>query len=183
MEAAVTMDGDAKVKGFYGRTSELEGLRRCWESVATKKEGPAIRILLAESGFGKARLAQAVYQQLAADPAWNPPDSGYWPDAFGGEHASRRVNPVPNSSVPKGPPQFLWLGVRWEQDVRSISPLPELLEAFRAHAETACLLAWRRLHELPIGVHGVCAGLPEGGGYGLSAGGALVRSGVRHACG
>ena len=44
--------------------------------------GIGMAVVVAESGIGKSRLVQALYQQLTIDPAWDPPEVNYWPDAF-----------------------------------------------------------------------------------------------------
>jgi hypothetical protein len=99
-------------------------------------------IVVAESGFGKSRLVQALYQQLTVDPVWDPPEVNYWPDSFQELAQQLRVNPDLAGHDPKGPPRFLWLGMRWQQpDVRNVEErrcqLPEARSALQAHVETA----------------------------------------------
>ena len=135
--------------GFYGRTEELAWLRGLWDActacdAATGRYagGPRMAVVVAESGVGKSRLVQALYQQLTVDHAWDPPDVNYWPDAFQSPGDSLRVNPDPQGHEPKAPPRFLWLGLRWQPtDVRNVEErtcrLPEARDALRAHVAIA----------------------------------------------
>jgi len=132
-----------EIHGFFGRENELLWLRTLWDEVTRRdKEGrftgsPRIGILLGESGYGKTRLVQALYQWLASDRYWDPPEWNYWPDDFGNEGDTLRVNPNLEGHEPKGPPRFLWLGVRWhnpgERNVKEGSDLQELLETLDIH--------------------------------------------------
>ena len=77
------------IPGFYGRTDELAWLRGLWDACTARDPvtgrftgGPRAAFVIAESGIGKSRLVQALYQQLTIDPAWDPPEVNYWPDAF-----------------------------------------------------------------------------------------------------
>jgi hypothetical protein len=47
--------------------------------------------VVAESGIGKSRLVQALYQQLTIDSAWDPPEVNYWPDTFNDQGVQLRV--------------------------------------------------------------------------------------------
>ena len=67
------------VSGFYGREEELGWLRGLWDQTTgggpnQPPGGPRMAVILAESGLGKSRLVQALYQQLTTDPQWDPPD-------------------------------------------------------------------------------------------------------------
>jgi exonuclease VII small subunit len=99
-----------------------------------------VALILAESGIGKSRLVQALYQQLTVDGAWDPPEVDYWPDAFNDQGMQLRVTPDMTGHVAKGPPRFAWLGARWQpSDVRNVSDrrtvLPELRHSMATHAE------------------------------------------------
>ena len=74
----------ATIPGFFGREAELAWLLRLWNDTAIRDEkgaraGPRMAILIAETGLGKSRLVQALYQLLTNDPFWNPSDKSYWP--------------------------------------------------------------------------------------------------------
>ena len=137
------------IPGFHGRAEELAWLRGLWDACTTRDAstgrytgGPRMAVVVAESGIGKSRLVQALYQQLTIDSAWDPPEVNYWPDAFQTPGDSMRVNPDPHGHEPKGPPRFLWLGLRWQtRDVRNIEErtcrLPEARDALRAHVAIA----------------------------------------------
>ena len=112
-------------KGFVGREKELKWLRSRFDACAkrdptTKKlisGGPQLAVIVAESGLGKSRLVQALYQELTTDPAWDPPEVNYWPDTFdvpsGTANSHILVNPDMHGHKPAGSPRFLWLGTRW----------------------------------------------------------------------
>jgi tetratricopeptide (TPR) repeat protein len=133
--------------GFHGRSEELAWLRGLWEACTQRDPatarfcgGPRAAFILAESGIGKSRLVQALYQQLTTDPAWDPPELNYWPDAFNDQGMQLRVTPDMTGHVAKGPPRFAWLGARWQPtDVRNVSDrrtvLPELRHSIVTHAE------------------------------------------------
>ena len=135
------------VSGFYGRNEELGWLRSLWDQATgggpkQVPGGPRIAVIIAESGLGKSRLVQALYQQLTTDPQWDPPEINYWPDAFDSLHNQLRVNPDLKNYKPQGPPRFLWLGMRWQPpgernfEERTCA-LPEARHALQAHVETA----------------------------------------------
>ena len=118
------------IPGFHGRDEELAWLYGLFEE-SVRSRAPNFAVVVAESGLGKSRLVQALYQKLAADPEWDPGD--FWPDAFGDDEGrSLRVNPAFDADhKPKAPPKFLWLGMRWEDpqgrnraDV--LCPLPDV---------------------------------------------------------
>ena len=69
---------------FFGREKELATLRQLWDQATAKdaNSGPRMAMILAETGYGKTRLIQALYQQLTNDPLWDPAEVSYWPDAF-----------------------------------------------------------------------------------------------------
>ena len=133
--------------GFHGRTEELAWLRGLWDACTARDPstgrfvgGPRAAFIIAESGIGKSRLVQALYQQLTTDPAWDPPEVDYWPDAFNDQGVKLGVVPDMSDHVAKGPPQFAWLGARWKPtDERNVSDrrsvLPELRQSIMVHAE------------------------------------------------
>lgn len=109
---------------------------------ASSGSGPVLAVIVADSGLGKSRLVQALYQRLAGDERWDPQEIDYWPDTFQGAGKSLFVNPELLGHVPKGPPRFLWLGVRWQEPQarnveERICPLPDLRDKLLAHVETA----------------------------------------------
>jgi predicted ATPase len=69
--------GSSDIKGFYGREKELAWLRGLFEEVADvdhktgkSKHWPKLAVIVAETGIGKSRLVQALYQQLTIDEKW-----------------------------------------------------------------------------------------------------------------
>ena len=127
---------------FFGREKELATLRQLWDQATTKDAnvGPRMAIIIAETGYGKTRLIQALYQQLTNDPLWDPTEVNYWPDAFQELSNQLRVNPDMTKHSPKGPPRFLWAGMRWSPpeernlEERTCS-LPEIRDVLRIHVE------------------------------------------------
>ncbi len=127
---------------FFGRENELATLRKLWDQVTAKdaNSGPRMAMILAETGYGKTRLIQALYQQLTNDPLWDPAEINYWPDAFQEVSNQLRVNPDMTKHSPKGPPRFLWAGMRWSPpeernlEERTCS-LPEIRDVLRIHVE------------------------------------------------
>jgi tetratricopeptide (TPR) repeat protein len=130
---------------FFGREKELATLRQLWDQVTAKDAnsaygGPRMAMILAETGYGKTRLIQALYQQLTNDPLWDPAEVNYWPDAFQEVSNQLRVNPDMTKHSPKGPPRFLWAGMRWyppeerNLEERTCS-LPEIRDVLRTHVE------------------------------------------------
>ena len=110
MDAAPNSPG---IPGFHGRDEELAWLYQLFED-SKRSRAPNFAVVVGDSGLGKSRLVQALYQKLAASSEWDPDD--FWPDAFGNDEVrSLRVNPdFGGGHEAKGPPKFLWLGVRWE---------------------------------------------------------------------
>ena len=103
-------------QGFFGREDELASLMSLFKAAATRGPdgrygGPRMAFVLAESGVGKSRLVQELYIRLTEDPAWDPPETDYWPPAFGDGGVNLAVIPSMKGHVPKGPPRFAWLGV------------------------------------------------------------------------
>lgn len=97
---------------FVGREHELRELLSAWEQVATG-QGPRTVVVLAESGLGKTRLAQALYEAIAADGAANlEGERGYWPTVLGRDGNNLRVNPPLEACAPAAPMPFLWWGLR-----------------------------------------------------------------------
>ena len=130
---------------FFGRKEELATLRQLWDQATTTDAngaygGPRMAMILAETGYGKTRLIQALYQQLTKDPLWDPAEVNYWPDAFQEVSNQLRVNPDMAKHSPKGPPMFLWAGMRWSPpeernlEERTCS-LPEIRDVLRTHVE------------------------------------------------
>jgi exonuclease VII small subunit len=127
---------------FFGREKELSTLRQLWDQATAKdsNSGPRMAMILAETGYGKTRLIQALYQQLTNDPLWDPAEVNYWPDAFQEVSNQLRVNPDMTKHSPKGPPRFLWAGMRWSPpeernlEERTCS-LPEIRDVLRTHVE------------------------------------------------
>ena len=127
---------------FFGRENELATLRQLWDQTTAKdaNSGPRMAMILAETGYGKTRLIQALYQQLTNDPLWDPAEVNYWPDAFQEVSNQLRVNPDMAKHSPKGPPRFLWAGMRWSPpeernlEERTCS-LPEIRDVLRIHVE------------------------------------------------
>ena len=132
---------------FFGRKTELKSLRGLWDEATTQEPngaygGPRMAIILAETGYGKTRLIQALYQQLSSDSLWDPAEVNYWPDAFQEMSNQLRVNPDMSKHSPQGPPRFLWAGMRWSPpeernlEERTCS-LPEIRDVLRTHVEIA----------------------------------------------
>ena len=122
---------------FFGREKELAFLRQLWDQATSKDAngGPRMAMILAETGYGKTRLIQALYQQLTNDPLWDPAEVNYWPDAFQEVSNQLRVNPDMTKHSPKGPPRFLWAGMRWSSPEEKTCPLPEIRDVLRTHVE------------------------------------------------
>jgi tetratricopeptide (TPR) repeat protein len=133
---------------LHGRTEELARLRALWDAATARDSsgrfvgGPRMAVVVAETGYGKTRLVQALYQQLTTDPAWDPDEINYWPDAFQAPGEQLRVNPDPEGHEPKGPPQFMWLGMRWQPtEERNVEErtcaIPAARDALQAHVRIA----------------------------------------------
>src|SRR2546422_5266587 len=144
------------VPSFQGREAELAWLRRLWDEAATRAEtggfaGPRLAMLIAETGLGKSRLVQELYQVLTSDPLWNPPGKNYWPRTLVSTTGQIRENPEMNDHV-EGPPRFLWLGARWQPiDNRNVEErrcvIPALRDSLYAHVSIAQRhrTTWQRL--------------------------------------
>ena len=132
-------------QGFFGRRDEIEALLTTFREAGTRRadggfDGPRMTFVVAESGVGKSRLVQELYIRLTEDPAWDPPETDYWPPAFGDGGVNLAVIPSMKDHVPKGPPRFAWLGARWQSpDERNAlerrSVLPDLRSSVTVHAE------------------------------------------------
>ena len=144
---------------FFGRKQELAWLRGLWNDCTARDKagaftnGPRMAFIIAETGIGKSRLVQALYQQLTTDEHWDPNHINYWPDAFQAPGEQIRVNPNHDEHIPKGPPQFLWLGMRWHSsETRNVEErtcaIPSARESLRAHVAIADRhrSAWEHLH-------------------------------------
>lgn len=138
-----------RVPPFAGREAELSWLRGLWdEATAPGDFAPRMAVLVAETGFGKSRIVQEFYRQLAADPAWN---DGYWPDAFADGSNAAQVNPDLAGHRPDAPPRFLWLATRWiDVDARNAearrTAVADLRSRLALHVRMAVQSAsiWRR---------------------------------------
>jgi len=116
-----------EIPGFFGRESELSWLRGLWDGCTARDAqtgrfagGPRMGVILAESGIGKSRLVQALYQQLTRDPVWDPPEVDYWPDAFNDQGMQLRVVPDMRGHVSNG---TIGMGEDWCDDQRSVMPV------------------------------------------------------------
>ncbi len=144
---------------FFGRKQELAWLRGLWNDCTARDKagafsnGPRMAFIIAETGIGKSRLVQALYQQLTTDEQWDPDHINYWPDAFQLAGEQIRVNPDHKDHIPKGPPRFLWLGMRWHSsETRNVEErtcaIPSVRDSLRAHVTIADRhrSAWEQLH-------------------------------------
>ena len=132
-------------------------------------------VVTAETGYGKSRLVQELYLRLSSDAQWDPAESNYWPDAFRGAGEQLRTNPDMSGIEPKGPPRFMWLGVRWQPpDVRNadLRPvLPDLKSELSIHLRIVerHREGWERVLEArrkALGVKGLKQGALEAFGAG-----------------
>jgi tetratricopeptide (TPR) repeat protein len=92
---------------LLGRDAELARLSAAWDAVLAGG-GPRTAVLLAESGLGKTRLAQAFYERLVAIAG----DGGYWPADLGQDGQNLLVHPREGEHDPTHALPFLWWGVR-----------------------------------------------------------------------
>lgn len=94
---------------FLGREAELQQLRRAWQRACSGQ--PQVQVVLADSGYGKTKLVQALYSHLSTheDPAH------YWPDTLLSSGQSLRVMPDMGPSGPAAGVEmpWFWWGVRW----------------------------------------------------------------------
>lgn len=103
-------------KGFVGpqRQDLLESLATTWRRVVDHGESHLV-VLLGETGFGKTRIVQEFYRQVAAEQ----PVPGFWPPDLrrGSAHGQRALRESRKRVAPPelDPPQgasasYLWLG-------------------------------------------------------------------------
>ncbi len=122
---------------FYGRDAEHAFLLDSFRSCVTSGS-PRLVTVVAETGVGKSRLVQHLYNTITKDEQFDPGASNYWPDAFQTPVMQLRVTPDMHTHTPAGPPRFWWLGVRWsnpqERNVLQSSVLPELQKQLTLHA-------------------------------------------------
>ena len=146
------MSESNKKPSFRGRETELQELRD-WFNYAAEQRKPVLGVIVADSGLGKTRLVQKLYEQLSADL---DPDS-YWPDAFEDSDKSEdsgenlEVNPKLKEHEPKGAPEFIWLGIRFRNPSDrnySFEPLlPNLREHTRRHRVVSDILKYPKIGE------------------------------------
>lgn len=92
---------------LLGREKELAMLEEAWKEALQGK--PQMRVVVADSGYGKTRLVQALYSRLSTD--YDLFD--YWPPHLLADQNSLRVMPA-LESVPGRPDMpWFWWGVRW----------------------------------------------------------------------
>ena len=95
---------------FVGREDDLKILRDAYEEAQSGM--PRVVALVAESGFGKTRLAQEFYNWLSTNHD-GVGGAGYWPDFLLREEDNLRVNPDLDECGGDGHPMpFLWWGLR-----------------------------------------------------------------------
>lgn len=96
--------------GFVGREADLQVLDKAYAEAS--KGQVRLVALLAESGFGKTRLAWEFYSRLSSRN-YGPESMGYWPDQLLKHENNLRVNPDPESCGLTGQDMpFLWWGLR-----------------------------------------------------------------------
>jgi len=127
---------------FFGREAELAKIQKQWEDIVagnTSDESFSnLLVITGSTGEGKTRLVQRFYETLANDSKWNPADNAYWPKAFQKDDRYLRANPDLADHEPKGPPRFIWLGMRWQNpEARNLEerlcPIPEIRKELRLH--------------------------------------------------
>jgi tetratricopeptide (TPR) repeat protein len=92
---------------FLGREEELKWLHEAWKLARSGK--PQMRILIAESGYGKTKVAQAFYNLLATEyDAEN-----YWPDNLLQVGQDLRVMPDMREIRSGVPMPWFWWGLRF----------------------------------------------------------------------
>lgn len=95
---------------FVGREPELERLQLAWN--AAKAGTPQIVALVAESGFGKTRLAQELFNWLSVTED-EKGDAGYWPDRLLRVADNLQLNSNLADCPKDGRPMpFFWWGLR-----------------------------------------------------------------------
>lgn len=138
---------------FFGRKQELDQIKKIWDQITKEKSECAnILVITGSTGEGKTRLIQRFYELLANDQEWNPHNHAYWPIQFQKDEGILRVNPELENHEPKGPPRFIWLGLRWQPlDARNVEerhcPIPEARKVLRMHNDQIKnhQTAWRKL--------------------------------------
>lgn len=98
-------------RSFVGRDTDLKVMQNAWDEACGGS--PRVVAIVAESGFGKTRLAQEFYNWLSTAHD-RVGAAGYWPDRLLREEDNLRVNPDPadcggeeDTAMP-----FLWWGLR-----------------------------------------------------------------------
>ena len=120
---------------FFGRREELGALLTAWKQAKTGK--PQVVTLIADTGVGKTRLVQALYEHLVAQQAQQADAADYWPPDLG-IGRQRVVNPsldrfgefeLKASQIP-----WLWWGMYWTDDPNDVTNgLNETCDYLRAH--------------------------------------------------
>ena len=82
---------------FVGREAEIALLQQRWKA-STTGLGTNVITLVGETGVGKSRIVQQLYQHLSTDPTWDP--HHFWPDAFQTHATQLRVNPEFTATEP-----------------------------------------------------------------------------------
>lgn len=93
---------------LLGREEELEWLQNAWKEAVTGK--PQIRVLTAESGYGKTKIVHSFYAWLAAR---HDPD-GYWPKKLPVGKENLSIMPKFTDSEINAEIPWFWWGSRWE---------------------------------------------------------------------
>ncbi|WP_300039331.1 AAA family ATPase [uncultured Roseobacter sp.] len=123
---------------FVGRDADLKVLHDAWDEA--RGGTPRVIAIVAESGFGKTRLAQEFYNWLSTTHDCVG-DAGYWPDRLLREEDNLRVNPDPadcggedGAAMP-----FLWWGLRLsdpgERNATARGAFAAGLDKLRPHLE------------------------------------------------
>ena len=94
---------------FAGREHEMGILQAAWGAAA--RGDPQLVAVIAESGFGKTRLAQEFFNWLSTHVD-GVAGAGYWPDRLGWVGDNLRVNPELAECRPEHAMPFLWWGLR-----------------------------------------------------------------------
>ena len=139
---------------FAGREHEMSVLRDAWAAAARGE--PQLVAVIAESGFGKTRLAQEFFNWLSTHED-GIAGAGYWPDKLGWVGDNLRVNPELAECRPEHPMPFLWWGLRCPdpgaRNQLTIDALgahlpdlvPHLEPMLKARAATAVNEQWKNL--------------------------------------
>ncbi|MEM6466378.1 MAG: AAA family ATPase, partial [Pseudomonadota bacterium] len=95
---------------FVGRGADLDVLKAAWDEASSGT--PRVVAIVAESGFGKTRLAQEFYNWLSTHHD-GVGEAGYWPDQLMREADNLRVNPsLDDLGDAQMTMPFLWWGLR-----------------------------------------------------------------------